>query len=332
MLNKTMHVDERITTWLQEKDHFLLVGHSGPDGDCLGSLVALQELLLTLGRKPIILLEKAPPREFSFLQGLDRARIWQGEHLPAPDLLVLLDCSGPGRTGDLAPALATLTCPILIIDHHRGEEPAPPGGPVRVRHVDPEAAATAMLVLELFDALGQRPTPAAALGLLTALLTDTFWLQNSNADARALACLARIMADFAPPLGPDRIHDLVCRQNPAGYHGLLALALGRVRREEGLALTWLSQDEIEAAGMDDLETELIMRPLMAVDWVRAGLVVYEKGPGRIKFSLRSRGGGEALALATRLGGGGHREAAGASLEVSREEACRKAVQLWRDLS
>ena len=324
-------MDPKLLSWLRDLDRFLLVGHADPDGDCLGSMVALAELLRDLGKKPTVLLERPPDRHFDFLPGLAEARVWKGGEVPPVDLVILLDCHQVERTGALAAPLARREGALAVIDHHRPGRELPPR-PDRVWVVDPEAAATALLVLDLHDALARRPGPAAAQGLLTGLLTDTWWLQNRNADARAVAGLARIMADCPPPLGPDQVHDRVCRRQPAGVHRLLSLALGRVVREGGLALTWLTAGEIEDAGLPGLETELILRPLMAVEGVETALVLYEKESGRVKLSLRSRGGGQALALASSLGGGGHREAAGASMAGTLEEAREKVLAAWRSLA
>lgn len=318
---------------LRRGESFLLVGHRGPDGDSLGSLVGLYRLLKALGRPATLLLEKRRPPEFDFLSDLDEAALLGQGPAPEAQILVLVDCGRLSRTGGLETLLAGRAWPkILVVDHHPGEEGALPAGET-LRLVDPTAAASALLVLELYDALNRKPDPTAAEALLAGILTDTFWFQNSNADPRALAAAARLVSECAPTHGPGGLHELIFRRQPAGLLHLLGAALGRAEfhAEGRCVLTWVSRAEVAAAGVDELETDLLSRPLTALAGVELAAVLVERKPGWVKFSFRSRGSGSALALGRALGGGGHREAAGADCEGSLEQARGWLLEAWAKL-
>ncbi len=329
-----MEIPKRALDLLQGGRSFLLAGHKGPDGDCLGSLVAFLGLVRDLGGRGTILLEKEPPSWFDFLEGLGEALLWERERsLPPGEVLVLLDCHEFSRTGGPGAALEKRGGPLLVLDHHAGR-PVFPASFDAVTFLDPGAAATALLVLDLYRALGKVPSPASADGLLTGILTDTYWLQNSNTDGRVLEALSFLFRECSPSLSTFRVYDLVFRRYPEGTGRLMGAALSRLELHGPggyLALVTLGRGEIESAGFDQFESEILSRPLLSMGPVRVGAVLYEIERGRVKFSLRSKGGGEALGLARLLGGGGHPEAAGAELEGGLAEARKRLLQAWRNL-
>ena len=329
-----MEIPGKALEWLREGTSFLIVGHKGPDGDCLGSMKAFLELVRLMGGKGTLLLEKDPPPWFDFLAVTGAARVWEMDPvLPEAEILVLLDCSRFSRTGAPGKALEERGGRLLVLDHHAREGGFPASFEV-VPHVDTSSAATALIVLDLYRALGKVPPPPAADGLLTGILTDTYWLQNNNTDERVLESLAFLMGKCAPTLTTFGVYDLVFRRYPKGTFRLVGNALsGTEIHGDGssLALAKVRRAEIEKAGFRQFESELLTRPLLSLEKVRVAAVLYETEEGTVKFSLRSKGGGEALALARALGGGGHPEASGAEAAVSLGEARERLLRAWRSL-
>ena len=330
-----MEAPEKMIHWLREGTSFLITGHKGPDGDCLGSMTAFLELVRLMGGEGKLLLEKEPPSWFDFLPYLEEASIWEREKvLPRAEVLVLVDCHEFHRTGGVGPTLEKWEGRLLVIDHHRGRAVYPS---IRdyVAWLDPDAAASALMVLQLYRTLEKVPPPRAADALLTGILTDTNWLQNSNTDSQVMEGLAYLSRECAPTLTTDRIYDLVFRRYPSGLARLMGKALSGAELHgpgKRLALVLLDRKSIEKAGFRQFESEILSKPLLSMEDVRAAAVLYELEPGKVKFSLRSKGGGEALALARSLGGGGHPEAAGAEMAGSLKKARRNLLEAWRALA
>ncbi len=329
-----MKIPEKALQWIRGGKSFLILGHKGPDGDCLGSMSAFLGLVRKAGGEGRLLLEKSPPGWFDFLPGLEGAQVWEERpELPEAEVLVLLDCHRLSRVGAPGKALEGRGGKVLVMDHHRDEGDFPPGFE-SVRVLDPSAAATALLVLDLFRSMEVKPSPDEAAALLTGILTDTNWLQNSNTDQRVFRALDYLHEECGPSLPSWRIYDLVFRRYPEGTARLMGKALSGARLEgEGgkLAYVTVERKDIVGAGFRQFESEILTRPLLSMETVAVTAVLYELEEGGVKFSIRSKGGGEALALARFLGGGGHPEAAGAEFQGSLREAADRLLEGWRSL-
>ncbi len=288
-----------------------LAAHLRPDGDTLGSLLALGLALEKAGKKIAFLCSDPVPENYRFLPGADRI----SPDLPSwpTDLLVAVDCDGLNRTGSLASSLEKIPH-IIDIDHHATEKAF---GEVRL--IDPSAAATTVLVYRLLETLSLPVEAPVATCLYCALLTDTgrFSFPNTNEEAFAIA-RALVAAGAHPAAIASQVYD----NRSLASRRLLGLALARLQIDPTGRIGWavLREKDFRQAGADERETEGIIDQIRSVQGLQAALLFSQDGD-EAHISLRAKplrgSGGESRLdvgrIALQFGGGGHREAAGCNL-------------------
>jgi phosphoesterase RecJ-like protein len=298
---------DQVVDALRANDRFLLTTHEGPDGDALGSLLAMQGILQQLGKDSVMFLaakEFPLPVEYRFLPLTDVF------HEPPADVvdrvLVFLDCGNIDRMP--VSFLQREGAQVLNIDHHHDNTRF---GTVNV--VDTEASCTAQIVYEISKRLGIELTPELASALYVGLVTDTGRFMYENTDAAAHRMAAELIE-----LGVDvddtyrRLYERV----PIEKLKLIARALEKVERyDDGrLAVTYIDAGDYEATGAGEVLTEGIIDIVRALDGTEVAAVIRDKtdgGRSARKVSLRSTDGAvDVSAIARQHGGGGHRRAAG----------------------
>lgn len=307
---------DRAVDELRSADRFLLTSHEGPDGDALGSLLAMQEVLAQLGKDSVMFLpakEFPLPVEYRFLPLTDVF------HEPPADVvdrvLVFLDCGNIDRmpAGFLRRDGAT----VINVDHHHDNTRF---GDVNV--VDTAASCTAEIVLEIAKRLGAELTPSIASALYVALVTDTgrFSYENTDADAHRMAAeLIEAGVDV------DDTYRRLYERVPIEKLRLVARALASIERYEDdrLAVTYITIDDYRQSGASEILVEGIIDHLRALEGTRLAGVIRDRtehdGRAR-KVSLRSTDGSiDVSAIARKHGGGGHRRAAGFGTDLPYEE-------------
>lgn len=291
-----------------------LVTHVNPDGDGLGSQVALVHLLRGAGLDAIITNPTPTPDRFQFLladlPGVDRSERAVRE-LRQADLVIVLDIAELSRLGALGATVAERGVPVACIDHHTGPGQLPDGP----RLVDVTAAATGELVYLLARELGWLVTRAVAHALYVAIVTDTGSFRFSNTRPRTLRIAADLLERGADP---EEVYLEVYASGPPGRPRLLAETLETLVVEDDPGLAWmtvppgaLERHEVDA---DDLDG--VVEHARAIRGVRLALLFRQVSGGRIKVSFRSVGSTDVAVLARRFGGGGHTKAAGAAIAGS----------------
>jgi len=298
---------------------FALVTHEHPDGDALGSLVAMHRVLRALGKDSVMLMasdEFPLPYEYRFfdLEGLLT--------VPPTDLAertaIFLDCGNIDRS--TMGAVKGADVRILNIDHHHDNTRFG-----TIDFVDPSASCTAEIVWDLMGALGVTPDPEIGEALYVGLVTDTGRFMYQNTGPRA-----HLMAAELLQAGVDThaVYRRLYEEMPYAKLELLGRALGRVERHDAGALTvaHLTRDDFAAIGAEDSYTEGIIDHLRAVEGTKVAALSREldeldaAGERRTKVSLRSTDGEvDVSAIARAGGGGGHRQAAGFSTRLDRDE-------------
>lgn len=291
----------------------VLCGHVAPDGDALGSVLALHHGLTALGARSLPATGDDPARVPPALVGLpgylDPRTV---ADLPSPErigLLVALDTASQPRLGTLA-TLPDRGVPTLVVDHHASGAPF---GDVAV--VAPRAAATVQLVEALLDRLGVALTPVIATWLYVGLVTDTGRFGFASTDQRVHELAGRLVA-----AGVD-VAELTRRlyaSTPLHALKLVGVALARLEQCEphALAHTHLLPEDLaaHAGGPDGVEG--LIDVVRTVDTALIAMVAVPAEDGVWRVSLRSRGGVDVGAVAARFGGGGHAAAAGFTTEAA----------------
>lgn len=296
--------DQAALELLKRGKRFLLTGHMRPDGDCIGAQAALSRVLQAAGKQAFIWNPDPPEAQFDYLAKEVDYRAWKaGDALPAHDVTVLLDCAELSRCGDLAPILEATDSAKLVIDHHVhvGDEWWD------AAFVDVEASATGLLVHRIARALGVELDKTAAEGVFTSIVTDTGWFKYSNTDAETLRVAGELLeTGMDASVVYQAIYQRKSRNHPLEIGAILSTA--QYYADGRLALI-RSPSSAAVDGDDALD---ILRAVKSVEVV---LFVRGQDGGTCKLSARSKSDlYDVSALAREFGGGGHRRAAGATIE------------------
>ena len=312
---KTPELDA-VADAIRSHDRFLITTHENPDGDALGSVVAMKLALEQLGKDGFLYLSGTIPlpTEYTFMNLSELSR-----ELPddAADRVVLaLDCANVRRLGP-DPTFVEQAPLVVDVDHHHDNS--------RFGHVNlivPDASSTGEILHDLFRNLGVTITPKIAEALYIALVTDTGRFQYTNTTPKALRIAAELVEAGA---NVHRVFQDVYENVAFAKLKLLARALEKARVYEGgrLIVADLERSDFAAAGAEEPFAEGIIDYLRAVEGAEVVALIREpptqNGPAR-RVSLRTRGTGvDVSAIARKCGGGGHRQAAGFSSESSPDE-------------
>jgi phosphoesterase RecJ-like protein len=306
---------EAVAARLGSDDRFLLTTHEGPDGDALGSLLGLHGVLTQLGKDSVMFLAEKEfplPVEYRFMP------LQEVFHEPPADLadrtVVFLDC---GNIDRMPVDWLQDGADILNIDHHHDNTRF---GSINL--VDDTASCTAEIVLELASLLGAELTPEIATALYVGLITDTGMFMYENADARSHR-VAAILIESGVEV--NEVFRRLYERMPTEKIRLLARSLDRIERHLGgaLSMTYVSQDDYAATGADEVSTEGIIDHVRALEGTAVAAVIRDKpnsGGAARKASLRSTDGSvDVSEIARKMGGGGHRRAAGFSSDLSYDD-------------
>jgi phosphoesterase RecJ-like protein len=299
---------------LRQGERFVLVTHENPDGDALGSLVAMQSVMRALGKDSLMFIgrhEFPMPYEYAFFEFEDLISEVPGD--VGERTIVFLDCGNFDRN-----AVEIGDAPIVNLDHHHDNTHFG-----TINHVVPEASCTAEIVWDLMRGLEVALTPRIAEALYVGLVTDTgrFMYENTGPAAHVMA------ADLIEA-GVD-VHDIYRRLYegvPEPKLRLLTRALERLQRfDDGrLTLARLARADFAETGAEESYTEGIIDHLRAVQGTKVAALARELTgadcAGRSKVSLRATDGEVDVSLIARAqNGGGHRQAAGFATTMSPDE-------------
>jgi bifunctional oligoribonuclease and PAP phosphatase NrnA len=301
---------------IRSHDRFLITTHENPDGDSLGSILAMKLALEQLGKDGVMYLsgETPLPSEYTFMP-LDGIR----RKLPddANERVVLaLDCANARRIGP-DPSLLERAPLVIDIDHHHDNTRF---GQINV--IVASASSTGEVLRDLFELMGIELTPDIAEALYIALVTDTGRFQYANTTPKTLRVAAELVEAGA---NVHRVFQTVYENVAFAKLKLLARALEHARVYEGgrMIVSHLERSDFEAAGAEEPFSEGIIDYLRAVEGAEIAALIREpptqNGPLR-RVSLRTRAEDiDVSAIARKSGGGGHPQAAGFSSESSVEE-------------
>lgn len=286
---------------IQRGERFLVCSHSRPDGDAVGSMLSTGMLLEQLGKRADLVTADRIPAIYRNLPGADTICTALRVHGPY-DAAILLECDGLERT-----RLRGLEPYFLInIDHHATGR--------RFGHVnwiDRDAASVGEMVHRLVKSAGATVTPEMAACLYTTVLTDTggFCYGGTRASTFALAQeLTQAGAD------PVRIAQEIYFSTATSKLLLLGAALSNLKREGRLAWLWVTHQDMVRTCAAEEDCEGIVNYAICIAGVEAAVFLRELPERRIRLSLRSKGRVNVSAIAAQLGGGGHENAAGVTLD------------------
>ena len=302
---------DEVIRLVRENERFFLVTHLGPDGDALGSQIALGRFLQKLGKQAAMINSDELPYSLDWMPGAEDVEVFDGsihqhEALAEADVVFVLDTNDEERLGTLGSMVRDATAVRVLMDHHRQPEQW-----FDVEFVRSEAAATGELVYELITAIDPDLIDREiATALYTAIMTDTGSFRYSSVTPR----LHRIVADILErgEVEPAPIHETIYDRKSMPGLRLLGRTLNRIRlRYDGqLGYSVVTQRMVEDTGASWDDKQGFVNYVLSIEGVKAALLFSEVDDGA-KISFRSEADVRVDEWARHFGGGGHRNAAGA---------------------
>jgi bifunctional oligoribonuclease and PAP phosphatase NrnA len=285
---------------------FILTSHARPDGDAIGSVLALAEVLDQLGCQTDIVMADPIPFIYRTLPNIERIHhaASASDIVPDPGVsAILLECDSIERTG-----LLGLEDRCLInIDHHASGRHF-----AYLNWIDEHACAVAAMVYRIALAAKVEITPAMATCLYTAILSDTGSFTYSSTNVETFALAHDLTARGA---NPSQIARDLYFSNPASKIRLLGTALSNLRTDGPLAWTWVTNQDMDLAGAEAEDCEGVVNYLISIDGVESAVFLLELPcASQFRLSIRSKGKIDVAQVAQSFGGGGHRSASGCTLD------------------
>lgn len=301
---------QQAVTKLKSANKILVTAHVQPDGDAIGSSLAMMMILRSLGKSAQVFIDDTIRRNLHALPSFDEIRRpVNGETFDA-DLLLVLDTEA-GRIGNVR---KLTDAPILNVDHHVTNT----GEGVEL-YDEPKAAATCEIVYRLARELNAEVTPEIATCLYTGLATDTGFFQFSNTRAETLAIASELInCGVSPHFIAERMEEKTLAEVLGLRDALNTLEMYADDKVAGMVLDYATVKNFES-------TEGIIDEIRVIDTVDVAFLLTEKSPNVCRVSMRSKGV-DVSKIAVKLGGGGHVRAAGCTLKMPLVDAKKILVE------
>ena len=307
---------QAILNVLRAGQRFLICSHARPDGDAVASSLALSMLLDQMGKQAVTVSADPVPDIYRRLPGAERIRVVQ--HASGQfDAAILLECDGPKRA-----EIEGLDHYFLInIDHHLSGR-----GYAQLNWIDEHAPSVGEMVYRLVKAAGAKLTPEMATCLFTTLLTDTGGFRYGAVNAATFGLARELTQAGADPV---RIAEDVYFSSHMSKMLLLGAALTNLKRKGRVAWLWVTQDDMMRACATAEDCEGIVNYALGIEGIQAAVFLRELPDGQVRVSLRSKGRVNVAQVAARLGGGGHKNAAGCTVAGPLDRAIEEMPALLR---
>jgi bifunctional oligoribonuclease and PAP phosphatase NrnA len=296
---------------LRKAPKVALFSHVSPDGDCLGSMLAIGLALEKMGKEVHLINPDPIPHYLSFLPGVNKVQRFLPEHLP--QTLLFVDC-GDLQRANLKLDQIPMGSIVLNLDHHVSNNNFG-----TINWVDVKASASGEIALALIRELKVELNQEIAMNLYTAILTDTGSFQYSNTTATT----HRLAADLLESgINLVEVHHRIYDQKPLAQVKLLQCALTKLQLylDGKCAIMSLSQEDFKETGADESLSEGLVNHARSIQGVEIAVLLKEVELGKVRVGLRSNLWFNVNETAARFGGGGHKRASGCTLNTSLKEA------------
>jgi len=312
---------KRAVELLKKHKTYVITSHTNPEGDALGSELALAALLKKLGKNAIIINEDDVPVSYQFLPGEEAIKKFRygPKRQVFFDCLIFIDCSDARRTGEVY-RINTGSKPVLNIDHHISNEKFGD-----VNWVEPHASSCAEMVYRLYKKMRVPLTSEAALCLYTGMMSDTGSFRYSNTRSSTHKAVAELLA-----CGVDtvQVYKNVYENIPFEDMKLLLKLLPGIHREMDGKIVWfqIPHNLLRNKKLTFDLTEELLSFARAIKGIEV-CVLFKENLGvvnEVRINLRSQGKADVNKIASLFGGGGHRTASGATIH-GQIDSVRKRV-------
>lgn len=309
---------------INSHDSFILSSHVRPDADALWSELALKTMLEDLGKRVQIANPSAPPNTLQFLDP-DGLAAKLGVDVSVDALAefavhIVLDTSAWVQLGGVGDVLRNLPTTKVVIDHHVSSNDLR-----AIEFRDTAAEATGALIYRFARAFDLKISPQTAMQLFCAIATDTGWFRFPSTTGDTM----RIIGDLVD-LGaePHTIYEMLYERRSLSRVRLSGVVLQRtqVGCDGKLAYTTVQRTDFKETGATPVDTEDLVNECLRISGTQIAFILVEQEHGGIKVSLRSRKGSNVAAIAEQFGGGGHKQASGATLPGPINRAAEVVLQ------
>ncbi len=293
---------------IDNNNRFTITTHVNPDGDAVGSELALYKYLISLGKDVRVINNNIYPSVFGFLKDIDETlELYESEHdewIMDSDVVIVLDISTLERLGGMEKVISKSTATKVCIDHHIGN-----GEFADLAITNTSAAATAELIFEFITTDNGSLPENIAEPLYVAFVTDTDSFSKSNTTKKTHEIVSELMKFNIDPI---KVFSEVYQKSTWERIELYKMALSTIRKECRGGLAWfkVDADMVEKSGASREEMGGFVEFLMTIKDVELGIFFLEVPYKGTKVSIRSRGDIDSNKLAAKFGGGGHMQAAG----------------------
>ena len=300
---------------IEKAGSVLITTHTKPDGDACGCVAAMTEVLRQKGKTVRPLFLSPIPSWYGFLfeekVPVLKEDIQVSDLVGGPfgrvDLIILLDTDSYSQLPHFETYLKQTDTPILVIDHHVTSDKLG-----RVELVDSSAAATGLVAYDFLKWTGWPTTAKMAEALFVAIATDTGWFQFNNTNGRVFRCIAELIDLGAEPAAA---YDKLYQTFSYPRFKLMLAMLNRLElhMDGRFAIQTILQEDFNQTGASYEDTENFINECHRIKSVKVSTLLVELKDGRVRCSLRSRGAVDVSQIASKFGGGGHKNAAGTYL-------------------
>lgn len=315
---------DAIVDFINKHQTFLLTTHINPEGDAIGSEMALKMFLDGIGKRVYIANSSETPKNCLFLDPGSDIMIYPDTFretvMDEVDGIIIVDVNSWEHVGGLSKIIQASAKPRICIDHHQGEN----NGFVDVFVSDTSAAAAGVLVYELIKYMDGEITKPIAKALYSSLITDTGTFRFTNTDARTFMIAADLYNQGADPF---QLHRNIFANRSWGAARLMGPVLNSVESAAGGKLVWIraSKEMFQEASAIYEDSDGILELVRGIKGVELCLFFKETPGGRVKVSVRSNGKVNAYLIAKQHGGGGHKMASGIDVDGPMDRAVEKII-------
>ncbi|WP_291320949.1 bifunctional oligoribonuclease/PAP phosphatase NrnA [Desulfonatronospira sp.] len=313
-------VPGKLTQALKTGDNFLVTSHVKPDGDSIGSMAATGHILKSLGKNFSLYNESGLPSKYAWLD------LPSDLHTSPPyndvECIIVLDSASAERPGDYIAGMIK-EVPTINIDHH----PDNPGFG-SINWVDPGYSSVGEMISLLAGELGIELNGPMAQGIYLAIVSDTGFFSFGNTTPGVLELTAFMLRQG---LDTGRLNPMITNQWSQGRIRLHGLALQRSEFiDRGrIGIISVTREMLKNTGTGPEDCEGLVNTLLKVNGVKVACTLREDEDGRVKISLRSAGTDDVSKIASRLGGGGHKNASGGIINAPLQEAREMVISSVR---
>ncbi|GAB1432648.1 bifunctional oligoribonuclease/PAP phosphatase NrnA [Spirochaetota bacterium] len=324
---KTAIKKSGIIGFLNNYSTYIIAGHKEPDGDCVGSQLALALFLQRLGKKTVLL--SAGPFSRTEISGFEKwfsCNLDNHEFDEKNSAIIVLDCSSISRTGSIEKILPP-SLDIAVIDHHaignKEEERTP-----KTSLVYPSAPAVTYIIQLIMESMQEEPNKEEAELLFFGLCTDTGYFRHLNEEAADVFHAAGRLVKAGA--SPKKAFEMMNGGKPFSSRKLIAEILSRTQAyyDGQLLVSYVGLDDMEKYGLVSRDSDMVYQLLLTVAGMEVAVIVRQESTDNCSVGFRSKNKIDVAKIASAFGGGGHKLAAGLYIQGRMEDIKEKIIAVF----